>query len=165
MLSDAAIDPIIKALRDGNLSLRVKAANALGQLGDKRAVIPLIEALKDEKSGIRAEAAKALGQLGDERAIVPLIESLEAYDLRVRAWAADSLGKLSGTAIVPLSMARRDNHVGATARGAALQAVKRLCGTTVGSLIQALKSDDLTTRAVALKALGKLSDAIVNSLM
>ena len=52
---------------------RRAAAEALGQLGDKRAVEPLIAALQDDVENVRQAAAEALGQLGDERAVEPLI--------------------------------------------------------------------------------------------
>jgi hypothetical protein len=53
------------------------AADALGSLGDKRAVGPLITSLEDEIDGIRINAAMALGKLGDKRAIAPLHRALE----------------------------------------------------------------------------------------
>ena len=42
------------------------AANALGELGDPRAVEPLIKALEDDDPGVRERAEKALVKLGHE---------------------------------------------------------------------------------------------------
>tara|TARA_B000000460_G_C21378590_1_gene332805 strand:+ start:406 stop:630 length:225 start_codon:yes stop_codon:yes gene_type:complete len=50
-------------------SVRLHAAEALGKIGDERAVEPLIEALNDEEGHVRRGAAVALGRLGYERAV------------------------------------------------------------------------------------------------
>jgi HEAT repeat protein len=51
---------------------RYKAAQALGQRADPRAVDPLIPCLKDEDWRVRQKAAWALGNIGDPRALQPL---------------------------------------------------------------------------------------------
>jgi hypothetical protein len=72
------------------------AAQALGQLGDARAVEPLLQALGDTDWNVRSAAAQALGQLGDARAVEPLAQVLG--DARndpfgvARQWAAQALG-------------------------------------------------------------------------
>ena len=72
---------------------RVDAANALGRIGDIRAVEPLIEALKDEDKEVRMEAADALGLIGDTRAIDPLQQLLED-ESGVRNHAANAIKKI-----------------------------------------------------------------------
>jgi len=52
---------------------RQRAAEALGKLGDDRAVLPLIAALGDPKHNVRRAAATAHGLLGDHRAVQPLV--------------------------------------------------------------------------------------------
>jgi HEAT repeat protein len=52
--------------------VRERAAEALGRIGDPRAVDPLIESLKDEDLFVRYFSAKALGETGDPKAIRPL---------------------------------------------------------------------------------------------
>jgi HEAT repeat protein len=49
--------------------VRGEAAEALGSIGDRRAVIPLISALADPAPEVRFWAAFALGRIGDERAV------------------------------------------------------------------------------------------------
>lgn len=51
--------------------VRQSAAEALGQLGDARAVEPLIAGLKDPELEVRKAAIKSLGQLGYVRAVEP----------------------------------------------------------------------------------------------
>ncbi|MFZ3169958.1 MAG: HEAT repeat domain-containing protein [Candidatus Methanoperedens sp.] len=55
---------------------RAHAAEALGKLGDARAVPALIDSLKDDYQLVRAYAARALGKLRDSTAIEPLVHTL-----------------------------------------------------------------------------------------
>ena len=85
------------------------AAEALGQLGDERAVEPLIVALGDSDSGVHVAVTQALGQLGDERAVEPLIAILRDSDSGVRVAAAQALGQLGDKrAAEPLLVALED---------------------------------------------------------
>jgi HEAT repeat protein len=65
-----AFDPLVRWLADAHWGQY--AAEALGDLGDARAVDPLILALKNKNVG----AAGALGELKDPRAVEPLIGAL-----------------------------------------------------------------------------------------
>lgn len=78
-----------------DLEARRLATNALGRLGDPRAVNPLLKALEDYSIIIKAEAADALGNLGDLRAVEPLMEALEDSERIVRRAAAKALGVLN----------------------------------------------------------------------
>jgi len=55
--------------------VRSTAIEALGQIGDARAVEPLINTLKNDNSSNRREAATALGKIGDKRAVPALSEA------------------------------------------------------------------------------------------
>ena len=59
-------------LADPDPTLRWKGAEALGRLGDPRAVDDLILALQDGDRLVRKKAVWALGSIGDPRAISPL---------------------------------------------------------------------------------------------
>ena len=67
---DQALASLIKALRDKERFVPQTAAEALGKIGDARAVNPLTELLDDEKKDdyTRVSAVKALGNIGDEKA-------------------------------------------------------------------------------------------------
>ena len=100
-----AIQLLIKALGEGNLA----AAEALGEIGDKRAVEPLIKALGDDDPLVRDHAASALGEIGDKRAVEPLIKVLEDDVSDVRMWAAYALGEIGDKrAVGPLIKALGD---------------------------------------------------------
>lgn len=96
-----AVEPLIKALKDGNSSIRtrVSAAYALGMINDTRVVESLIQALKDRNSNVRYWAAEALGELKDCQAIEPLTLALKDSDKNVREEAAKSLGKIRKPAV------------------------------------------------------------------
>jgi HEAT repeat protein len=51
--------PLIRALKDGDWRVRMKAAWSLGRLGDRSALIPLREALGDPMEGVREMAREA----------------------------------------------------------------------------------------------------------
>ena len=61
MEKEKDVEGLIEALRhEDNYYVRIDAAKALGEIGDKRAVEPLIQALKDEKPEVRLAAVSAL---------------------------------------------------------------------------------------------------------
>lgn len=101
-----AIEPVIAALSTGDQGVRRAAAQALGRVGDKRAVESLIGALND----IPSEAAWALGKIPDARAVEPLIAAME------RAWdtkgsygdIVDALGEIGDArAVRPMLRIRK----------------------------------------------------------
>lgn len=74
--------------------VRVAAAQALGEIGDDRALGPLKIALEDEVPDVRVAAAQVLGEIGDYRALRPLGIALEDEVPDVRVAAAQALGQL-----------------------------------------------------------------------
>ena len=59
-IGEPAVEMLINALKDKKCPIRSNAAEALGEIGDTRAVKPLIKALTDEDSEIQKIATKAL---------------------------------------------------------------------------------------------------------
>ncbi|HEX4205477.1 MAG TPA: HEAT repeat domain-containing protein [Ktedonobacteraceae bacterium] len=76
---------------------RTNAAEALGTLGDLRAVAPLIAALGDADAQVREVVATALGSLGDGRAIQPLHALLADPVSAVTRQATQALAQLKGS--------------------------------------------------------------------
>jgi hypothetical protein len=83
-------------LNDKDEEARGKAAQALGDLRDKRAISALIQALKDKDAGVRESAVDALGTIGGEEVIRPLMDALKDEDEDVREAAAEALKNLTG---------------------------------------------------------------------
>jgi HEAT repeat protein len=72
-MGDAALNPLLEALKSKKLpKRRVGAAAALKLLGKPEAAPALIEALNDKDDQVRANAAAALAELGDMSAISAL---------------------------------------------------------------------------------------------
>ena len=64
---------LIKALRYKDWSVRREAAEALGEIGDLRAIKPLYEIImSDRDKDVRERAAEALGKLADKYGFTPM---------------------------------------------------------------------------------------------
>ncbi len=59
-----AVLPLIQALKDGELDLRYGAAEALGEIGDERALKQLNKTLKDDDNDVRKKVAEVLVNMG-----------------------------------------------------------------------------------------------------
>jgi HEAT repeat protein len=87
-------DKLVHQLEHGSAYDSRLAADALGQLGDARALQPLVDALRSRIWTKRLGAARALGQLGDPCAIEPLIAVLRDEKSSVRSAAKEALGQV-----------------------------------------------------------------------
>ena len=93
-------DPATKAdllalLNDTDITVRRRAALAIGRVGLPEGVAPLIKVMTDPDEGLRASAAFALGLIADARAAAPLEAALADASPRVRGRAADALGLMN----------------------------------------------------------------------
>ena len=135
----------------GDWEVREAAADALGKLGDTRAVKPLLDALRDEYWPVRKAAASALGEIGDARAVEPLIAALQAENTH------------QGGAAVPVRFAHPELsglHDSWMVRTAIVIALGEIGETrAVAPLVAALRDDRKWVRGYAAQALGKLGDA------
>jgi HEAT repeat protein len=92
---------VAAALRSADPDLRILAASALGESGNRAVVPELIAALDDPDANVAAAAVDALGELADPRALSPLVESLEDERSWVRLAAVVALGRLRDPAALP----------------------------------------------------------------
>jgi HEAT repeat protein len=74
--SPAAIDPLLRALKDHDLSVQSAACKALAGTG-QAAVEGLSPMLSHHDSSVQRQAALALGDIGDPRAAAPLADAIE----------------------------------------------------------------------------------------
>lgn len=103
-LGAKAVGPLIEVLNDTEPDVRRLSAQALGAIGDQRALEPLIEGLRDRNSGARHSVARALSQLGGERVVAVLSEALGESDMHLRLLAANTLGVIGDRqAFAPLT--------------------------------------------------------------
>jgi HEAT repeat protein len=77
---------------------------ALGRLGNVRAVEPIIKLLSDKDGLVRAEAAEALGRLKDERALAVLKPLLAEKDQNVKSKASEAIELITGNKIAANTM-------------------------------------------------------------
>ncbi|MFN3531710.1 MAG: HEAT repeat domain-containing protein [Candidatus Brocadia sp.] len=138
-----ATGALISALNSNtNLSIVCSIIEALGQIGDTRAVEPLIAFLTHKESKVRECTAASLGKLRDARAVEPLITVLNDEQERVRWYAADSLGKI-GDPVCVESLVRLLSDASARVRESAVTALGQIGNQqAIESLIKALQDID-----------------------
>jgi HEAT repeat protein len=143
-------------LSDRRLDIRVLATQALGVIGDERAVESLIQALKDEEIDIRKTAAWALGEIKDKRAVEPLIRALTDKNFVFRVSAAEALARIGDVrAVEPLIQALKDQKT--DIRDTAVRILGELGDQrAVEPLIHVLMDKNFGFRAAAAEALAKI---------
>jgi HEAT repeat protein len=105
---------------------RQRAAEALGELADARAVEALIAALELPDRLVRRAAVVSLGKIGGPAVVEPLVRALQDKERDVRGQAALALGAVGDArAVEPLLQAWRQDREGEV-RLAAAQAVQRV---------------------------------------
>jgi HEAT repeat protein len=160
-IGEPAVDHLIQALRDENPRVRWGAAEALGKIGDRKAVPSLIQYLRVHNS---KEAAKALGYIGDTRAVEPLIQILNKSRSETVIWALGEIG--DARAVEPLIQALKDEcskvqeHIKSKRKFSShsclselVRAVAKLGTPAIEPLVQALKDKDSCIRLGAAKTL------------
>ena len=148
-LGAPAVAPLLDCLKDEDASRRQGAADALGQLGDKRAVDPLIACLQDDNADVKKNAARALGNLGDKRAVEPLINNFKNEITETKLVVAEALGLLGNSeAVPPLVAALKDDDAG----------LRLTCAQALDKLhYQPEKIEDNVVYLIALQAWDKVA--------
>ena len=88
---------IIQSVNSSNSSdssIRCRAATALGELRDSRAVKVLARALTDSSSDVRERATVALGQIGGLQALKVLVQALSHSDRGVKKESVEALKRI-----------------------------------------------------------------------
>jgi HEAT repeat protein len=150
---------LARLLEHKDPQVQYEAAEALGNLGDEKAIGPLITALKrDEFSGVRWKAAEALSKIGNP-AVESLIATLQYPDDDVRWKAAIALGEIGNPdAIEPLILILSDED--RFVRSRAAHALSMIGEPSIPPLIHALKKGDPGVRWGAVLALGKIKNPL-----
>ncbi|MDI6720349.1 MAG: HEAT repeat domain-containing protein [Methanomicrobiales archaeon] len=185
-LGAPAVDPLLIALRGGDVDVRWKAAVALGDIGDPRAIAPLADLLDDEDRYVRTRAADALGRIGgpseqvlihllarggklercgaalglgkigDPAAVEALLAALGDADPDVRDAAVRAFGEIGEPAVAPLIGLLRSAP--GDIRREAVRSLVQIGDPAVDRLIQALKETDAATREEAFRALAEMEN-------
>ncbi len=97
-----AVEKLLSIITENNTNdVRCCAAEALGEIGDPRAVNALIAQLHESDKFLRAEACAALGKIGAS-AVVPLINGLQVPDIGFRNLVAETLALVGAPAVPAL---------------------------------------------------------------
>lgn len=156
-IGSPSVDSLIAALAHPDDDVRWKAALALGEIRDVRAVEPLIRLLADPDRFVKSRAALALGTIG-EPAVDPLVRALKEGDGNQRWGAAIALGKIRNVrAVEPLIRALADKYENVRAEAAA--ALAKMGPPAIAPLIRFLKYTDSTARIEVMNTLGDLQAA------
>ena len=98
-LGRPAVTDLLEALNDELWVVREAAAQALGIIGDLRAVEPLLQKAKADKDrGVRESCIKALGEFGDARSIDVVVEAVE--DRTTRLAATEAMSKIKDITVL-----------------------------------------------------------------
>ena len=139
-----ALGPLCEALEDWSVPVRVAAAVALGDLGDRRATPVLCRALPLWHTAVRRAVADALGRLGDPSAAGPLRLALSDPAGVVRVAAAEALTRLGDPAALPaLRSVLADPAASPALRGASARLLADIGGAgavdAIHSVLQTLR--------------------------
>ena len=145
LLGKAAVEPLLERLEDRPWEFS-GIVQALGEIGDRRAVAPLARTLEDTDNKIRS-------------IVHSLNSEFAPHDVReLRKAVIEALGKIGDVlAVAPLVGVLRDGYEGM--RRTAAEALARIGTAAVDELILALSEPDIEVRLAAAQILGKIRDA------
>jgi HEAT repeat protein len=155
-----AVEPLIRILSGGEGPIRGEAAEALGEIGDSRAVEPLVEALADD--AVAAGAADALVAIGMP-SVGPVIRLLKGGKSVARENAVEVLGRVGSADAVPVLAPLVRSHDDRLRR-MVLEALISIGEPSIDTLIRLLDEDD-PCHAGAVTALTRIGDAALEPLI
>jgi len=94
IIVEPAFESLITALGDRDADVRRNAVEALGAVGNSRAVESLLATLDDEEWEVRWYVADALGRIGDPKAIPALEKAINDSDKDIRNMAKAALHEI-----------------------------------------------------------------------
>jgi HEAT repeat protein len=153
----------ISSLAASHWKTRWQAAQALGELGDVRAVEPLLKALDDSNQWVRIVAAEALGQVRDRGATETLIYALSDNSIWVRRASVVALGQIGDPRATSPLMERLLRPPDSEWPEELHDVIARALGTigepAIKVLIDALDDPDVWVSSAAARALGQIGDS------
>ena len=154
-------EALCRALREGHVEMRRRAATAVESLGDPSSAPTLLNALQDPDSEVRRLAGRALWAIADTAMGEVLLEHLHSPDPAVRAAIAGLLGKVRAPyALEPVASRLEDPHPRVRAAAVnALGAMGEAALPALPRLAAALTDPDPFVRVRAADALGRMGAA------
>lgn len=155
-------------LGDPDVTVRMMAARALGELGDGASLIRLVGSMSDVDWRVRVNCLRAAAKLKGDAALAMVRQGLGDSSPLVRQQAIEALGALGDPRgkdlLTPLLM---DDSVPATLRASAVLAYGQLEGeNSFSTLMSFVGGDSVWVRSAAVTALGRLqSDDALRQLL
>ncbi|MFH1480091.1 MAG: HEAT repeat domain-containing protein [Pseudomonadota bacterium] len=163
-MGEAAVEPLMRALKDENPTTRRHAAGVLGELGDIRAIEAFISQLRDQHPGVQSAAEKALIRIG-KPALKYLMGLIKNQDYDLYVVVERTLTGIPEEMFVPaLLKALKEPHV------SVCQAASKALGelkdpVAVNSLLSLLKEEGTSeVRFIAKQVLTGWGDYVVATL-
>ncbi|HIJ74548.1 MAG TPA: hypothetical protein HPP83_10650 [Candidatus Hydrogenedentes bacterium] len=150
---------VIDALKDEDARGRAAAAEALGTMGDARAVKYLVAALKEEDAGVREAAAEALARFDDPDVMRYLrYAAQDEYEV-LRLGAITALGRIGNKEAVELLLGQFRQAGPEALRRAAVAALAQVpTDVVIEPLTAALRDADEKVVGGAVDALGMVGE-------
>ena len=155
---EKALEGLVQKLRRLRPDAWIAAVDALGEIGDRRALPHILKSLTIQvRWGILA-AGPTLEKLDDGSLFTRLIDDLESGDDKERECAALGLSLLGDShAVEPLVRVLGDSH-GFVARAAAYSLGELGGDRALRALVEALEHDDQYLRSAVVKSLDRMGD-------
>jgi HEAT repeat protein len=124
-----AVEYLLRGAADGNLSVRVKAIDVIGDGAVKSAVPLLVQQLfmRDTTLATKQHILAALGKIGDPSATQPILDFLARdVDPSVRGSAVYALGDIGDRAALPTLQRLATQSADENFRGLTLAAIRKI---------------------------------------
>ena len=165
--SDLPFESWVDGLKADDPLTREAAAQALGWLGDRRAVAHLVAALADDSREVRRDAAEALARLREPSSVPALVRAVgsdaEAWVRHTAIWAIGEIGDPRAVQDV-LELSRTEEP---TDRSLSAETLGKLGGPeATDRLLELVADEDGTVRTYAARALaGTAGDQVETALV
>ncbi|MFH1724145.1 MAG: HEAT repeat domain-containing protein [Elusimicrobiota bacterium] len=176
-LGAKALEILYSAMLNDDSDIRVLAAEQWGPIGNRASARVLKRALKDRNANVRIAAAGSLYQLGDKSGVVEVEKIVEAapdppeegaslsavQELRyiarnkVRVVASRALGRMAEPSSVKVLEGALSDRDGAVRDAAAVALARLGSDREMGSIMDAVGSDNTQIRVKAARALGEVA--------
>jgi len=160
LIGEPIVERLIEVLDNEQQNPRIRrgVAEALGEIGDVRAIPHLIDIFHTRDADLKQAAEIALGKMG-KPAVEPLIAALPTQDVETALGAVEALRRI-GEAAIPYLIDALDGE-GPEVRGAAMKALTRIGEPAIPALTKALFDSRWQVRRRAARILHSSSSDLV----
>ena len=139
-----SVDKLLEIVEDTyeEKILRMYAADALGKIGDVRAVPALKEIFSEQDALLKAYAASALSNFDAEGVVDILMQGLRDSNWRVRLTAAKGLGEIGATEALDILIYKAKNDPENVVKMEAITAIGKLGVSEAYDFIREVYADD-----------------------